>query len=99
MKILLPLLLASCAALSACVTLGRGFDTAQVKAITVGKTTSADIKKTFGEPFRTGLDSGDQTWTYVDYRVGLFGPQRAIDLLVKFASDGTVKSYSFNTNQ
>ena len=86
------------ALLGACVTLGRAFDAAQVKALQIGKTTQADVERTFGDPFRTGLDSGDATWTYVDYRFGVFGAQRATDLVVKFNADGTVKSYAFNTN-
>jgi outer membrane protein assembly factor BamE (lipoprotein component of BamABCDE complex) len=94
-----PLLaFAVCALLGACVTLGRSFDAAQVKGLQVGKSTQVDVEKTFGAPFRTGLDSGDATWTYVDYHFGVFGPQRATDLLVKFNGDGTVKSYAFNTN-
>jgi outer membrane protein assembly factor BamE (lipoprotein component of BamABCDE complex) len=89
---------AAAALLGACVTLGRTFDAAQVKALQVGKTTQTDVEKTFGSPFRTGLDSGDATWTYVDYHFGVFGSQRATDLVVKFNADGTVKSYAFNTN-
>ncbi len=90
--------LAACVFLGGCVTLGRSFGAAQVKALQVGKTTQADVEKTFGEPFRTGLDSGDATWTYVDYHFGVIGSPRATDLVVKFGADGTVKSYAFNTN-
>jgi hypothetical protein len=91
--------LAACLVLCGCVTLGRRFDAGAVKTIVVGKTTQADIDRTFGAPFRTGVDSGDLTWTYVDYHFGLMGPQRATDLVVKFNAKGTVKSYAFNTNQ
>jgi hypothetical protein len=91
--------LSLCLALSACVSVGRRFDTEAVKGIVVGKTTQSDIEKSFGEPFRTGIDSGDATWTYVDYHFGLFGGRRAVDLLVKFSADGKVKSYAFNTDQ
>ena len=86
-------------AASACVSIGRRFDTGAVKAIVLGKTTQSDIEKSFGAPTRTGVDSGDETWTYLDYHFGLVGRQRAIDLLVKFNADGTVKSYAFNTDQ
>jgi hypothetical protein len=81
------------------VSLGRRFDAGAVNTIVLGKTTEAYIQKTFGEPFRTGVDGGDETWTFVDYHFGVFGQQRATDLLVKFNADGTVKSYAFNTNQ
>ena len=86
-------------AASACVSVGRRFDTEAVKSVVVGKTTQSDIARSFGTPSRTGIDSGDATWTYLDYHFGLFGRQRAIDLLVKFNADGTVKSYAFNTDQ
>jgi outer membrane protein assembly factor BamE (lipoprotein component of BamABCDE complex) len=82
-----------------CVSLGRRFDAAAVKTIAIGKTTQSQIERTFGEPFRTGVDSGDATWTYLDYHFGIVGKQRATDLLVKFNADGTVKSYAFNTDQ
>jgi outer membrane protein assembly factor BamE (lipoprotein component of BamABCDE complex) len=89
---------AVCAVLGACVTMGRPFDAAHVKNLQIGKTTQDDVQKVFGAPFRTGIDDGDPTWTYVDYHFGVFGPQRTTDLLVKFNAAGTVKSYSFNTN-
>ena len=92
-------LIAAAAALNACVTVGGEFNTDRVKTIAIGKTTQTDIEKNFGHPFRTGIDSGDMTWTYVDYYFSLFGGDRATDLLVKFNADGTVKSYAFNTNQ
>jgi len=91
--------LVACLAICACVSLGRRFDAGAVKTIAVGKTTQSDIERIFGEPFRTGVDSGDVTWTYLDYHFGVIGQQRTIDLLVKFNADGTVKSYAFNTNQ
>ena len=91
--------LAVCLGLCACVSLGQRFDAGAVKTIVVGKTTQSDVEKIFGEPFRTGVDDGDTTWTFLDYRFGIFGRPRATDLMVKFNANGTVKSYAFNTNQ
>ena len=87
------------AALSACVTLGRPFDAGRIKTIQAGKTTQAQIHDAFGEPFRTGVDTGDVAWTYVNYHFGLLGPQKATDLVVKFNADGTVRSYTYNTTE
>ena len=81
-----------------CVTIGGPFNAARVPSISVDKTTQDDIEKQFGEPFRTGIEDGDTTWTYVHYRLRLFGPQETKDLYVRFNKNGTVKSYSFNTN-
>ena len=96
---LLTSILALCLGMTACVSIGRGFNAAAVSQITLDKTTQSDIERLFGEPFRTGVDSGDTTWTYVNYRFGVFSGQQATDLLVKFNGDGTVKSYAFNTTQ
>lgn len=84
--------------LSGCMTLGRSFDVAKVKAIEIGKTTEADLKALFGEPYRTGIDDGDETATWMHYRLSLFGDQRTRDLYVRFQRDGKVKTYSFNSN-
>ena len=94
--------LAACAlaaGLAGCVSIGHTFDTSKVGAITLNKTTQAQIQQTFGTPTRTGTDDGSPTWTYLDYKISVMGLQRANDLYVKFNPDGTVKSYSFNTNQ
>lgn len=86
------------AALGGCVTLGAPFNAAQVPSITIGKTTRADVTKMFGQPFRTGVESGDETWTFVNYHFSVFGAQTAKDLYVRFNPNGTVKSYSYNSN-
>jgi hypothetical protein len=97
--ILLPAALACGLFMSACVTIGQSFDTVAVAKIVIGKTTQSGVKAMFGAPFRTGVDSGDPTWTYVDYHFGVFSKQQTTDLFVKFSADGTVKSYAFNTTQ
>jgi len=86
------------AAMAGCVTLGGPFNTARVPSIAVGKTTQDDVEKIFGLPYRTGIEDGDTTWTYLDYHLRLFGPQSTKDLYIRFNPDGTVKSYAFNTN-
>jgi hypothetical protein len=93
----LPLLLLA-AALSGCMTMGRPFDVGRVPQIQLNKTTEKDLKTMFGEPYRTGLEDGAPTATWVNYKVWLFGTEQTRDLYVKFNDDGTVRSYSFNTN-
>jgi hypothetical protein len=78
--------------------MGRPFATDQVPSIVIGRTTQADIQRIFGEPYRTGFESGDTTWTYLNYHFSILGNQQTTDLYVRFASDGTVKSYALNTN-
>ncbi|HRY28596.1 MAG TPA: hypothetical protein P5079_01015 [Elusimicrobiota bacterium] len=84
--------------LAGCVTVGKPFPVGLVPAIEVGKTTQQALLRDFGEPARTGIDDGDETWTYMHYKVRLFGSQDTRDLYVRFHKDGTVKSYSFNSS-
>lgn len=83
---------------SGCMTLGRPFETKLVPTITAGKTTRADIEREFGSPYRTGIDTGEEMWTYLRYNLSIFGDQRTTDLIIHFNADGTVKSYAYNTN-
>ena len=86
------------AALSGCVTVGRPFRATQVPLIEIGRTTDRDLLKIFGEPYRTGIDDGDKTWTYLYYKLRAFGDQKTRDLYIRFGSDGRVMNYSFNSN-
>jgi len=81
-----------------CLTGGRNFVAAPVKTIEKGVTTKADIEKAFGDPFRTGLDDGYESWTYFYSRWAAFARMRSKDLYVVFNKDGTVRSYTFNSN-
>jgi len=81
-----------------CFTVGRNFVSTPVKRIEKGVTTKADVKKEFGEPFRTGLDDGYESWTYVYNRWTPISQTRSKDLYIVFNKDGTVRSYTFNSN-
>jgi len=84
--------------LAGCISIGRPFATQGVKSLTIGKANQSDVELIFGKPFRTGLQDGDVTWTFVNYKLRVFGPQCTQDLVVRFAPDGTVKSYAYNTS-
>lgn len=92
-------LLALAAAASGCMTIGRPFPAEHVRDIKVGKTTRDEIRAAYGEPYRTGIEDGDPTWTYLRYRLSVFSEEKTSDLYVRFNADGTVKSYAFNTNE
>lgn len=92
------LFIAAAVATAGCVSIGKPFPADRVNSIVIGKTKQSEILATYGQPFRTGIDDGNPAWTYADYHFGVFGPQKATDLYVRFNADGTVKSYSFNTN-
>jgi len=84
--------------MSGCITMGRSFNTKLVPTLVIGKTTQAEIQAQFGEPYRTGIENGDLTWTYLHYHFSVLGDQRTTDLYVRFNADHTIKSYALNTN-
>ncbi len=85
------------ALLAGCATVGRQFPVAPIAQIKVGQTTKQDLRNTFGEPWRTGVEDGQQTWTYGHYRYSAFGPEQTRDLVVRFNDQGQVASYTFNS--
>jgi hypothetical protein len=87
------LLLAGCVSFKA----GREFASPEPSTIVAGKTGKSELRRTFGEPYEVGLDSGDPTWTWFFARSGS-GEDRSKSLTVRFNADGTVKSYSFSSN-
>lgn len=100
LKALVPLMVAlALGSTAGCLTLGRNFpgkDT--INQIQIGKTTKLELMETFGSPSRTGVEDGDQTWTYAYWKLR-FGRIYTRDLYVKFDQNDVVKSYSYNTNQ
>jgi len=90
---LLVLLLAGCA------TVGRDFPVDPVGQIKIGTTTKTDIKKMFGNPWRTGIEDGQTTWTYGYYKYRMIGESTTRDLVVRYDAGGQVTSYSFNTSE
>jgi len=96
---LLPCLALGMMFLAGCVTVGNRFPGDAASKIAIGKTTRQDIENQLGAPFRTGLDSGDPTATYLYYKFGLFNRPITEDLTIRYGTDGRVKSYTYNSNQ
>ena len=86
------------ATLTGCVTVGKQFPPTAGQTIEVNKTTRDQIQKTYGDPDMQGLEDGDATWTYLYIKAGLFNPAQAEHLTIRFNKDGTVHSYTFNSN-
>ncbi len=89
----LTLGLAACASV---LSVGREFPSPPRDAIRAGTTTKADLVKLFGEPTEVGIEDGDQAWRWIYFKKG--NPDLSKNLSVRFAADGTVKSYSFSSN-
>lgn len=82
--------------LSACATVGKPYAEHRVSDISLQETTKADIQAMFGNPWRTGLESGQETWTYGHYRYSLFAQDQTSDLVVRFNKAGKVVAYTYN---
>ncbi len=84
---------------ASCASVGREFPANSVTQIRLGETTKEDINKIFGPPWRTGIEDGNQTWTYGYYKYRLFGQSTTRDLVIRFDSQDVVFSYTFNTSE
>jgi hypothetical protein len=80
-----------------CASVGGEFDARLVPSIEQHRTTRADIERMFGQPWRTGLENGQKTWTYAHYTRSL-GDTLTRDLVIRFDAEGRVASYTFNSN-
>jgi len=82
-----------------CATIGHNFAAERVVEIKIGQTSKTALLGMFGLPYRRGVEDGDSTWTYLHYKLKLFGEHlRTRDLYVRFDNAGTVKSFSFSSN-
>ena len=74
-------------------TMGEPFPVKRVRQIELEKTTMAQIRQMFGDPWRTGLEDGFRTWTYGEYTMKM-----TRDLIIRFDKQNVVKSYSFSSS-
>ncbi len=74
-------------------SMGQPFPAKQVRQIELEKTTMAQIRQMFGNPWRTGLEDGFRTWTYGEYSMKM-----TRDLVIRFDKQNVVKSYSFSSS-
>ena len=72
---------------------GRPFPVQKVRQIEINKTTKAEVRQMFGEPWRTGIEDGKRTWTYGEYSTSF-----ARDLVIRFDDQDVVRSYSFSSS-
>jgi outer membrane protein assembly factor BamE (lipoprotein component of BamABCDE complex) len=92
------MLLCAVAALAVgCMTVGDDFAVGKVTSIKIGSTTKNDVRSMLGEPWRTGLEDGQPTWTYGYYKYNVLGASQTRDLVVRFDDKGVVRSYTFNS--
>lgn len=84
---------------SGCASIGQEFPVQDVARIEIGTTTQKQIIEMFGSPWRTGLESGQKTWTYGTYSYGVLQEKQATDLVIRFDKNNVVASYTFSTTE
>jgi outer membrane protein assembly factor BamE (lipoprotein component of BamABCDE complex) len=89
---------AALALLFGCATVGRDFDATRLDWLRTGRTSKTQVLEALGQPWRVGSDAGDPTWTYGYYEYHALGESNGKDLVIRFAPDGTVKSYTLDTS-
>lgn len=83
--------------LAGCASVGRNFNVSGVPEIKIGQTVKGDVLALFGNPWRTGIEDGRETWTYGDYKYSMFSEAKTRDLVLRFDAKGAVASYTFNS--
>jgi hypothetical protein len=82
-----------------CGTAGKSFDTSSTVSILNGTTTRSDIKKVFGEPFKTGVQNGQPVWVYEKHNYAILSDNTSEDLVIIFSSDGILQSHQFMSSK
>lgn len=90
------LLTALISLVAGCATVGQPYAEHKVSELVINTTSRAQVQSMFGNPWRVGSESGQQTWTYGHYRYSLFGNDQTSDLVVRFNQEGKVASYTYN---
>ena len=79
-------------------TVGKNFDSSQVKSIQNNVTSQEKIFQTFGAPFKKGLERGQTMWTYQFDQWNAVGPTHSKDFVILFDKENIVKAYRYTTS-
>ena len=82
-----------------CGTAGKSFNISKIESIVNGTTTRSDIKKIFGEPFKTGIQNGQPIWVYEDHHYSIISNDSSKDLIIIFGPNGVVQSHQFMSSK
>ena len=93
--LVMNILLGSLLVFGGCGTVGKNFDKSKVSKIANGTTTRAEIRKMFGEPFKTGTQNGLPVWVYEYNHYHAIENSKSKNLVVVFGSNSVVQSHQF----
>ena len=85
--------------LTACYgTVGKNFDSSQLKSIQSNVTSQEEIFERFGAPFKKGVENDQIMWTYQFDKWNTVGPAQSKDLVILFDNKNIVKAYRYTTS-
>jgi hypothetical protein len=90
---LLVIFLASCYG-----TVGKNFDSSDLKSIQNNVTSQEEIFERLGAPFKKGIENGHAIWTYQFDQWNAVGPTRSKDLVILFDKENIVEAYRYTTS-
>ena len=82
--------------LTACYgTIGKNFDSSQLKSIQNNVTNQEEIFQMFGAPFKKGIENNQAMWTYQFDTWNALEPAQSKDLVIMFDKKNIVKAYRY----
>ena len=91
--IFLVIFLASCHG-----TMGKNFNSSELKSIQNHVTSQEEIFERLGAPFKKGIENGQVMWTYQFDQWSAVGPAHSKDLVILFDKESIVKAYRYTTS-
>ena len=80
-----------------CASVGKDFDSKNVKNIENNVTTQLEILKWFGVPLKEGTENGDTMWTYQIDKWRMIGEIESKSLVILFDDKNKVKAYRYES--
>jgi len=79
-------------------TVGKNFDSSELKSIQNNVTSQEEIFERLGAPFKKGIENGQVMWTYQFDKWNAVRPTHSKDLVILFDKENIVKAYLYTTS-
>ena len=79
-------------------TVGKNFDSLELKSIQNNVTSQEEIFERLGAPFKKGIENGRAIWTYQFDQWNAVGSTYSKDLVILFDKENIVKAYRYTTS-
>ena len=79
-------------------TVGKNFNSSDLKSIQNNVTSQEEIFEKLGAPFKKGIENGQVMWTYQFDQWNALGSTHSKDLVILFDKENIVKAYRYTTS-